>query len=68
MLNKDELYKHIDEIKKLYNVTDAEGELLNQLIRWIQMLAWSPELTLRLLKVLVAMMEAVNDNVKANKK
>ena len=61
MINKHEYETRIDEVKKLYDISEAESSCLTQMLFMIQMLGYSPKLTLKLLKALSAMMEVTQD-------
>jgi hypothetical protein len=58
------LTEKIDEIKKLYDVGEAEMQCLIQMSMLIKMLDYSPELTTKLLKTLAAVNEMLLDEMK----
>jgi len=58
------LTEKIDEIKKLYDVGEAEMTCLIQMSMLIKMLGYSPELTTKLLKTLAAVNEMLLDETK----
>ena len=60
-----ELY---DEIKKLYNLTEPEMVLMTQMSLMIQMLGYSPQLTVKLLKALTAFYEVTVDEMEKEQK
>jgi hypothetical protein len=58
------LTEKIDEIKKLYDVGEAEMQCLIQMSMLIKMLGYSPQLTTKLLKTLAAVNEMLLDEMK----
>ena len=58
------LTEKIDEIKKLYEVGEAEMQCLIQMSMMIKMLGYSPQLTTKLLKTLTAVNEMLLDEMK----
>ena len=58
-MNKDKFNERIKEIKELYDISESETVLLNQMQILIQMLGYSSNLTLKLLRALTAMFEVV---------
>ena len=64
----ERLTQKIDEIKKLYDVSEAEMQCLIQMSMLIKMLGYSPQLTTKLLKTLAAINEMMLDEIKAEDK
>lgn len=58
------LTEKIDEIKKLYDIGEAEMQCLIQMSMLIKMLGYSPQLTTKLLKTLAAVNEMLLDEMK----
>jgi len=68
MTDNDRIEERFDEIKELYEISDAETVLLGQMQAIIQMLGYSPKLTLKLLKALTSMLEVTHEFVGDDKK
>ena len=66
-MSEREMHIRVEEIKKLYEVTEAESVLIAQYITMFELVGHSRKLTLRLLKILVAMMEATDFDMTRNK-
>ncbi len=62
--NISNLTKKIYEIKKLYDISEAEMQCLIQMSMLIKMLGYSPQLTTKLLKTLAAVNEMLLDEMK----
>ena len=58
----------IKELKVLYGISEAEESCMMQMLFMIKMLGYSPELTIKLLKALTAMMEIIQDEMPKEKK
>jgi hypothetical protein len=58
------LTEKIDEIKKLYDIGEAEMQCLIKMSMLIKMLGYSPQLTTKLLKTLAAVNEMLLDEMK----
>ena len=64
----ERLTQKIDEIKKLYDVSEAEMQCLIQMSMLIKMLGYSPQSTTKLLNTLAAINEMMLDEIKAEDK
>lgn len=62
------MLKRIDEIKKLYDVTEAEMNCLLQMSALIKVLGHSPQLRAKLTKVLAAIDEVILDEMQSTEK
>ena len=54
----------IKDLKQLYGISEAEENCMMQMFTMIKLLGYSPELTIKLLKALTAMMEVIQDEDK----
>lgn len=59
----DRLIKQFDEIKALYELSEAEIQCLLQMSTLIHLLGFSPELTIKLLRALTAFYEVSHDEL-----
>jgi hypothetical protein len=66
-MTSEELEKHIDEIAKLYDTSNAEKVCVTHMLTMVSMLGYSKPLTAKCLKVLAAIFEVMIDNDKRNK-
>jgi hypothetical protein len=57
----------IKDLKKLYGISEAEESCMMQMLFMIKMLGYSPELTIKLLRALTAMMEIIQDEMPKEK-
>lgn len=64
MANKEEYFKRLDEIKELYDVSEIEMSVVNQYIGLISMMQHSRKLSLRMLKIVVALLEVLPEEPK----
>lgn len=64
----DRVKELFDEVKALYNLTESEIICMTQMSLMVQMLGYSPQLTVRLLKALTAMFEITVDEMAKEKK
>lgn len=58
----------IKELKVLYGISEAEESCMTQMLFMIKMLGYSPELTVKLLKALTAMIEIIQYEMPKEKK
>ena len=59
------VHNRIEEIKKLYDISEAEGQLLIHLSLTVSMLCgdWSPTLRIKILRAYTAISEAILEEV-----
>lgn len=57
-------FRKVEEIRKLYGVTEAEQHLLVGFIAMIQSFGWSRQLTVKLLQTAAALIEMITDEDK----
>ena len=67
-VNIKELIEHMKEIEKLYELTEAEARLLAEMLITVKDMGLSPKPTLKLMKVLTALMEISVDAFERQKK
>lgn len=63
----EDLIEKFEEVKKLYDLTEAEIALLTQMAMSVIMLGFSLPLTTKLLRALTSMMEIIADEKKVKK-
>lgn len=61
------LHDRIEEIKKLYDISEAEMTCLTQMSLLLKMLGYSPQLRLKLMRALTAIDEVIVDELKLTK-
>lgn len=62
------LHEHLEEIKKLYELSESDVQCMMQLFMMVKLNGYSPRLTVKLMKALTAMMEAGLDLVEKEHK
>ena len=68
MSDTKRIQEQLAEIKKLYDISEADEQCMLQLSFMVRMLGYSPQLTLKLLRALTAMFEVIHDELKEEKK
>lgn len=66
-MQNDRIVAAIKDLKKLYGISEAEESCMMQMLFTIKMLGYSPELTIKLLRALTAMMEIIQDEMPKEK-